>query len=411
MIGKEMRHVNKIAPLFGTVTFTAAKVTEVVDIKTILVGDCHDAESQVFKRLLTLSVQLSQLEKLEKLDDPRDLDNLLTEIFEKSRSGVNKYQHCHIETKEASGFKYLIVDILRDLGQLVQTSEIRFLLIVTVAVLCGWFLHKRYRIGLLALFGGSLFIFGYIHTYLECNREMEVNQMIEFTKLANKQSQGNKGPNGVWGIIQRYFSSSESVQEEELLRKSTRLSLGFCRPDHVLIMYFNDIFMKYLEALIGQCTKTLLSLHENLGFPFNIIAGFLLIGLIGFIVKLVFHYTLNPAHWVHLIRPTAQFMPSPHHPLPQNNSNHVPSVDHISGENLKILLKTMNAMNAMPISKQPTNTVSGIEEVRESIEGPAERESAIVQDKETSSKVQDNNNAQKTDCKTNVLLEDLPADS
>lgn len=56
--------------------------------------------------------------------------------------------------------------------------QIRFLLIVLIVVLCGWLLNKRFRIGLLALLGGGLFVFGYLHTYLECNRVRRCIEMV-----------------------------------------------------------------------------------------------------------------------------------------------------------------------------------------------------------------------------------------
>lgn len=73
---------------------------------------------------MSFSLQLSQLEKLERLQDPRDLDNVLMEIFENTRHVPNSFNQCASPTSEAAGFVELIADILRDVWHLTQTSEV-----------------------------------------------------------------------------------------------------------------------------------------------------------------------------------------------------------------------------------------------------------------------------------------------
>lgn len=46
-------------------------------------------------------------------------------------------------------------------------------------------------------------------------------------------------------------------------RKSQQLKLRFCRPDHVFIMYVNDLFLKQLEFLIEKCTATVSKLTSK----------------------------------------------------------------------------------------------------------------------------------------------------
>lgn len=47
-------------------------------------------------------------------------------------------------------------------------------------------------------------------------------------------------------------------------RKSSKLNLPFCRPDHVFIMYTSDIFLKQIEMLLEKTTQTLSSLSSKL---------------------------------------------------------------------------------------------------------------------------------------------------
>ncbi|XP_075170469.1 uncharacterized protein LOC142242830 [Haematobia irritans] len=355
----------------------------------------HDIEQQTYKRFLTLSLKSAQLEKLERMEDPRDLDNVLMQIFEKAQSVPYGHSHCRSFATKATGFKALIVDLYSDLSQLAYTSEIRFLVFVGITLICGWVIHKRYHIGILALFGGSLFLFGFLHTYLECNRELEVNQMMEILQHKERSTM-EQNQYGFWGYLRSFFPASKSVADTEFLKKSTKISLGFCRPDHVVIMYFNDIFLKYLEVLLQQCSQTLATLNGNLPFPLNYISGFLLIGIIGYILKLVFKYVLNPAAWAHVLH-SRDYL----HALPEKSRNFNPSHDCISGENLKMLLRVMN-------SEPNLNKVSGIEEVREAIEAVHEKTDLSGSNTKLSKKVQVNNNEAKEDFTNGVTMEDVP---
>lgn len=178
-------------------------------------------------------------------------------------------------------------------------------------------------------------------------------------------------------------------------------------------MYINDIFIKYLEVLLEQCTKTLTTLQGSLSFPYNICAGFFLICIIGYILKLTFKYILSPTAWSHAMHPKFRTSQQEQQPtLTQANDNALSGSDRLSGENLKMLL---NAINSGPLRNQPINAVSGVEEVRESIEpapsvmkGNSPETSHAI-----SCKIQDNNNASKEHCadiKMAVTVEDVCED-
>lgn len=52
--------------------------------------------------------------------------------------------------------------------------QVRFLLLATLVIIVGWYLNHRYHIGWLSLIVGGLFLYGYLHTYLECNRVSQI---------------------------------------------------------------------------------------------------------------------------------------------------------------------------------------------------------------------------------------------
>lgn len=65
------------------------------------------------------------MDKLEQLQDPRDLDSILVEIFNNVRT-PNMYSDGHHYTKESSssGFKQIVFDLMYDIWQLTKTSEV-----------------------------------------------------------------------------------------------------------------------------------------------------------------------------------------------------------------------------------------------------------------------------------------------
>lgn len=171
-------------------------------------------------------------------------------------------------------------------------------------------------------------------------------------------------------------------------------------------MYFNDIFIKYLQVLIEQFTTTLTKLNGDLGFPYNILSGFLLVILIGYILKLVFKYLLSPGAWVHFMhRKQSDYMPQQASIKNSTNSND----DRLSGDNLKLLL---NAITATP-QRNVIAAVSGVEEVREALEAPPINKSPQEEKNIPKKKQNINNNSNDNSLgeMTDITLEDLPDES
>ncbi|TMW51614.1 hypothetical protein DOY81_003264 [Sarcophaga bullata] len=392
--------VQKSAEDVATIIYLKKLITMLFNRKYLK----YESKLQLYERTLTFTLYSSQLEKLEQLNDPRDLDNILTSIFENVRV-PNKYcdgQRLHTED-ESSDFISSMFQLLYKVLQLTKMSEIRFLLVVTAVILIIYVINNRLNVGFLTLICGSIFIYGYLHTYLECNREMEINEMFELSKQSKGEQEINKGSRFI-NFVKGFFSSGETQDlEYQQLKNSAKLSLGVCRPDHVFIMYFNDIFLKYLQVLLEQCSATLTTLNGSLSFPYNIISGVLLICIICYILKLTFKYILSPSAWFVHKNPNG---PQITH-LPNTQSSY--NEDRISGENLKLLLNAINApsyQNAAPIT-----AVSGVEEVKEAIDCP--KISTPSKDESTIKKILQNNNSKSELLEENAddTLEDLPEGS
>ncbi|XP_037945683.1 uncharacterized protein LOC119678093 isoform X1 [Teleopsis dalmanni] len=318
-----------------------------------------DEFTSLYKRSLEFTIKAEQLEKLENLNDPRDLDTVLTEVFANVRNVK--------QTKSSlTGNDWLkpFLNFLKDYMHLLHTSETQFLLIAIATVIFGRILHKRYKIGVFVIILGVVFLSGYVITYLECNRELENTRTI----AAIKNIEEKEAVKDVrWYNPISWFGKKEETLSEKIM-KTKKIHIKFCRPDHVLLMYFNDLLLKQLQFVIEKCTDTMAVFRDKLPFGLHYFADILLLVLLGYLIKLTFKYILSPRAWsVLLHRPKHQSIDThpPHlHGLPQLTE------DRISGENLKLLLNAISNTPNINNGIQQIAAASGVEEVQEMLEAP-----------------------------------------
>uniref|UniRef100_A0A6P4EQX7 Uncharacterized protein LOC108042080 n=1 Tax=Drosophila rhopaloa TaxID=1041015 RepID=A0A6P4EQX7_DRORH len=347
----------------------------------------YDAESALHKRSLLFSLLPSQLEELEKVQDVRDLDILLTKILE-SAEEAPLFEGMSGCSYAQQGVFSLLTDIFKDIVALTKTSEVQFILFATLATILGCFVHKRFRIRLISIVLGGVFLCGYIHTYLECNRKLDVEAMMEVMK--SHEEPRSYAEMSWFGRIKGYvFKASPKDKQLEMLKKSSKINLSICMPDHVLFMYMNNLFLKQLEMLLEKVSETMNKLSTGLSFPFNLLAPLLLVALVGYIIKLSFKYIISPKAWASLVR---------NNPAPIGTQTAQQSIgareaagDCISGENLKMLLNVMSVTSVQQQSQQtqPMPAVSGVQELVESLEAPPspeKKEKLNVSDSSSKSK-------------------------
>ncbi|EDW96732.2 uncharacterized protein LOC6536439 [Drosophila yakuba] len=334
----------------------------------------YDAQSAVHKRALLFSLLPSQLVELEKMQDARDMDVLLTKILESAeeaplfdgRSGCSYVRQ---------GFFFLMLDIFKDVIELMKTTEVQFILYATLAIALIVIVHKRFRIKIYSIVLGGIFLCGYIQTYLECNRELDINRMIEVVKH-------HQEPESSWfsRLGSYIFQASPNDKKIEMLKKSSILQISICMPDHVFFMYLNNLFIKQLEIMIEKVSGAITKLSAGLSFPYNLLAPVLLLCLVGYIIKLSFKYILSPRAWASLL----------HKPAPPETPSinaREPIEDRISGDNLKMLLNVIGVKSVSHESLQRLPAVSGVQELDEAHEFPAmEKESLDESDSSNKSK-------------------------
>lgn len=59
------------------------------------------------------------------------------------------------------------------------------------------------------------------------------------------------------------YSESPTEKRKEMLKKSSKISLSYCLPDQVFLMYMNDLFFKQLELLLEKVTHTMTRLSSK----------------------------------------------------------------------------------------------------------------------------------------------------
>ncbi|KAH8407011.1 hypothetical protein KR222_003927 [Zaprionus bogoriensis] len=328
--------------------------------------------AQHFRRSLLFTLQPSQLSELEAIQDVRDLDILLTKILDQAKDlplyapDGSDYAYTH----QGMGVRALVTDIFKDLRQLLHASEVKFMLTVLLAITTGWLVRKRYRLPVIVIILGGFFIYGYFHTYLECNRKLEADSLMEVMVNDDNSRVSEKS----WFYRVFGFLSTESTETKlkQKILKSSKLNLPFCRPDHVFIMYTSDIFLKQIEMLLEKTTHSLSSLSTGLSFPYNLLAPFALVMMIGYILKLTFKYVISPKAWMGFWQRRSSAPSTGHQEAISAGDS---GGDRLSGDNLKMLLNVISASNITQSQQQQTPqqlAVSGVQELLEPLEAPPE---------------------------------------
>ncbi|KAH8342154.1 hypothetical protein KR074_001658 [Drosophila pseudoananassae] len=344
-----------------------------------------DAASALYKRSLLFKLLPSELDELESVQDPRDLDVLLGKILDRAETAPLFRGKLGCSYTQKSGVLALVTDIFKDIIALSKISEVKFFLVVTMAILLGYIVHRRFGFRIISIIIGACFLTGYFYTYMECNRKLEVESMLE---VIDSQS-GSYGAMSWFGKLKSLvYSDSATEKRKEMLRKSSKISISYCLPDQVFLMYMNDLFFKQLEILLERVTHTMTRLSTNLGWPYCYIAPLFLIALVGYIIKLTFKYILSPKAWGSLLHRSGSH-PASNATIPSIAAKE-PGVDCISGDNLKMLLNVMTATSVPQPQMKQLPGVSGVQEVMEPLEAPPpstaeKKESLDVSDSSTKS--------------------------
>ncbi|XP_017074515.1 uncharacterized protein LOC108110118 [Drosophila eugracilis] len=335
----------------------------------------YDAKLALHRRSLLFSILPTQLEELEKVQDARDLDILVTKILESAKetstSGQSRWTFPGLS----------VFSLFKESVALMKTTDVQFILFVTLAAILGSIVYRRYNVRLITIFLSGTFLFGYFHTYMECNREADVEAMIEIIK--HQQNPGSSAEMPWYSRLASILSpSSPQDKQIEMLRKSSKVSLSICRPDKVLFMYMNDIFITQLEILIEKLWAVIRKMNSRESFPYNLIAPIILVALVAYIIKLTFKYIISPRAWASLLHNNSAPIAAPM--AQQSIGSRDSGEDCLSGDNLKMLLNVMSS-TSIPQKTQAVAAVSGVQELVEALEAPTTPEKKNIDESDSSS--------------------------
>uniref|UniRef100_A0A1A9V753 Chloride channel CLIC-like protein 1 n=1 Tax=Glossina austeni TaxID=7395 RepID=A0A1A9V753_GLOAU len=203
-----------------------------------------------YERGMHIQIGKSQLDLLETSKDCRDLDNIITQLFEKHY--ISSYYAQQFETEGSSYFKALLINSFKDLFVILNNFE-----------------------------------------------EIEVNNVLEY--MERQQNERIKANSWIT-YIKGWFTTQGYYDENlESVRKSSQLKLPICRPDHVFLRYINDLFLKYIEGLLEKTVLSLKTILKIMPFPYNLLAAPMLLYVLVYLLKLSFKYVLNPSVWAPIV--------------------------------------------------------------------------------------------------------------
>lgn len=194
------------------------------------VGDDDDIATVLYKRLvssmilknyspsksstkiLKLSVTEKHLKILESSPNIRDWDDVMSEIIASIEhiDPVTNYIY-----KEESRFSFSSLN-LSFVATFLSQTEVKFTLLVILFFSFGVFLHKRFRWGFFWIFGMALFVSGYFYTYYECNRQLEVDEIVNMMVTQRNPREEIEKPTSYLGSFYRIFSNPEAECEKYL---------------------------------------------------------------------------------------------------------------------------------------------------------------------------------------------------
>ncbi|XP_055903510.1 uncharacterized protein LOC129939502 [Eupeodes corollae] len=313
------------------------------------------------ERTITLTLTTAQLKIIENSSDIRDFNTAVMAVLKGAKEPI-KEQLTTSQTNNESSFGLrqicefifsIMVYVFKLFSNIiVHSSETRFVMVVCAVVMAIWFVHRRYNKNLIFLIIASLIIFGYIISYIDCNRKLEAESVIEFIK----ETEPDK-PRFFSKLLGTFFDQSEKDKKINRIINQSKVKLPFCRPDEVAIMYFNNMFFSQLQVTVEKIIESMEKIRNTVPFPFNYMGMIALPFLFVSILPLLFQNIFNPSSWYKVLRD-----PKPNHcntdEMGNNNAHHG---DRLTGKNLEILLKVLKAKTE--IEEKPQN--SAVEDVKD----------------------------------------------
>ncbi|XP_055849845.1 uncharacterized protein LOC129914556 [Episyrphus balteatus] len=316
------------------------------------------------ERTLLLSLTPAQLKILENASDIRDVNAIVMLALARAKD-IEEVKPPTTNNKNDESSLWFLMVIAKyiyygfaQIGTIFMFvyhsgSEGRFLISVGTVLISIWFIHRRYNKSLILVFLGAFILFGYFCTYVECNRKLEKEEYIQFIRETEPEE-----PNFFTKNFGRFFKLSAREEKIQKIENQSKLKLPFCRPDHVAIMYFNEMFFNQLQVIVEKIADSMTVIQNKVPFPYNYLGMIAFPFLFLTILPLLFQNILNPVSWFKI------FQGSTSEQEKRNNNNSSAEGDRLSGENLKIVLDALKIKDQVE-SKPKYSAVEDVKDIKD----------------------------------------------
>lgn len=176
-------------------------------VTSLFLKDNDDLKSMT--KILKFSLTENHLKILESSSNIRDWDGVMSEV-------IASLERIDPETnfiyKEHSHFSLN----LWSLPEFLFKSEVKFILIVILFICLAVILKEKYRWGVISIIAVTLISSGYFYTYLECNRQLELDELVHNINFQENPCEHAEKPKGFFGSIFGIFSNPKKDCEKYL---------------------------------------------------------------------------------------------------------------------------------------------------------------------------------------------------
>lgn len=179
-------------------------------VTSLIIKDNVPSKSST--KILKLTVTEKQLRILKSSTNIRDWDGVMSEII----ASLHRIDPETNYVYRAQGYWVFDNLNLSYVASFLSMSEVRFTLGIILCLLLGVYLRKKYRWGIIYMFFVALFSFGYLYTYYECNRQLEVDDLVNMMQTQYNPCQEVEKPQSYFTSLFKIFSDPKEECERYL---------------------------------------------------------------------------------------------------------------------------------------------------------------------------------------------------
>lgn len=178
-------------------------------VSSLIIND--NVPSKSTTKILKLTVTEKHLRILKSSTNIRDWDGVISEII----ASLHRIDPDTNRVYKSDSYWIFNNFNLSSVASFLSMSEVRFTLGIILCLFLGYYFHKKYRWGIVWMFCLALFSSGYLYTYYECNRQLEVDDMVNMMHTQHNPCEDIE-PKTYFASFWRMFSDPKEECERYL---------------------------------------------------------------------------------------------------------------------------------------------------------------------------------------------------